>query len=184
MKNELRKDYKKIRNDIKNKVKLSFQISDNLFNSEIYNNAESVFCYSSFGSEVDTTDIILNSLARNKTVALPVCKDKNGNMDFYKINSFSDLIEGAYGILEPNTNICEKINSTEKTLITVPAVIFDKKGYRIGYGKGYYDRYLKNFNGISVGLCYNECIVDEVPIGEFDQKVDFIDCENFLIKTE
>ncbi len=84
MKNELRKDYKEIRNDIKNKVKLSFQISDNLFNFEIYNNAESVFCYSSFGSEVDTTDIILNSLARNKTVALPLCKVKNENIDLNK----------------------------------------------------------------------------------------------------
>lgn len=184
MKNELRKEYKKIRNDIKNKVKLSFQISDNLFNSEIYNNCESVFCYASFGSEADTTDIVLNSLARNKTVALPVCTDKNGNMDFYKINSFSDLTEGTYGILEPNTNICEKIEPNNKTLLTVPAVVFDKKGYRIGYGKGYYDRYLKKFNGISVGLCYNRCIIDEVPADKFDEKVDFIVCENFLIKTE
>lgn len=184
MKNELRKEYKKIRNDIKNKVKLSFQISDNLFNSEIYNNCESVFCYASFGSEADTTDIVLNSLARNKTVALPVCTDKNGNMDFYKINSFSDLIEGTYGILEPDTNICEKIEPNNKTLLTVPAVVFDKKGYRIGYGKGYYDRYLKKFNGISVGLCYNRCIIDEVPADKFDEKVDFIVCENFLIKTE
>lgn len=184
MKNELRKEYKKIRNDIKNKVKLSFQISDNLFNSEIYNNCKSVFCYASFGSEADTTDIVLNSLARNKTVALPVCTDKNGNMDFYKINSFSDLIEGTYGILEPDTNICEKIEPNNKTLLTVPAVVFDKKGYRIGYGKGYYDRYLKKFNGISVGLCYNRCIIDEVPADKFDEKVDFIVCENFLIKTE
>lgn len=184
MKNELRKEYKKIRNDIKNKVKLSFQISDNLFNSEIYNNCESVFCYASFGSEADTTDIVLNSLARNKTVALPVCTDKNGNMDFYKINSFSDLIEGTYGILEPNTNISEKIEPNNKTLLIVPAVVFDKKGYRIGYGKGYYDRYLKKFNGISVGLCYNRCIIAEVPTDKFDEKVDFIVCENFLIKTE
>jgi 5-formyltetrahydrofolate cyclo-ligase len=95
-------------------------------------------------------------------------------MDFYYINSMSDLVEGHFGVREPNTATCTKVTDFKDSVCIVPAISYDKLGYRLGYGKGYYDRFLKKFTIISVGMCYNELITDRLPIGEYDVPVDYI----------
>ena len=169
----LRKKYKVIRDLVADKKKLSDDISLLALGSEFYKNAETVLVYSSSASEADTTMIINKALADNKRVALPKCSDKNGNMKFYYIESLWDLAEGMYEISEPVTDK-EASSFGENSLCFVPGLSFDREGFRLGYGKGYYDRFLMNFPGKTAGLCYEECLADFLPRDEFDIKVDFI----------
>lgn len=180
-KEQLRNNVKIIRKEINNKSELSKIITNNLLHSDLYKNANIVLVYSSINNEVETNSIIKDGLNNGKIVALPKCIDKNGKMDFYVINSFDDCINGNFGILEPNTDICNKLDIFDNSLIIVPALCFDKKGYRVGYGKGYYDRFLQNKSLISVGLCYNKLIVEKIPINEYDIPVNYIITEEKTI---
>ena len=169
----LRVKYKKLRSDINNRVLLDELITDSVLNSYEYKNADRIFAYWSVDSEVSTHKIINQALTDGKMVALPKCTDNSGNMQFYYIDSLSDLSVGMYGISEP-TDKHVADDFTKVSLCLVPAISFDAQGYRLGYGKGYYDRFLSKFTGISMGLCYSVCISTELPKDEYDQKVDFI----------
>ena len=172
-KSELRKKFRAVRNSVSDRDFLSDKIAENLFDSDLYKNADAVFCYWAVDSEVQTKSIIKKALADQKKVALPKCTDKNGNMTFYYINSLSDLIEGMYGIMEPPECFAADVGN-ENSICIVPALAFDSEGYRLGYGKGYYDRFLSIFSGISIGVCFQECLTQALPRNEFDKKVNYI----------
>lgn len=177
-KSELRKKYKSLRVSDAVKDKLIFE---KLISLKEYKTAETVFCYASYKSEVSTNDIINHSLKEGKRVALPVIIDKAGNMDFYFIDSLSDFDINEYGIPEPNKDSCEKATADEYTLLIVPALCFNRNGFRLGYGGGYYDRFLTGFNGTSVGLCYGNCICDDIPVESYDIPVNIVINENEII---
>ena len=103
-------------------------------------------------------------------------------MEFYSISSFDDLESGAYGIYEPKKE-CLKITADENTVCIVPGLAFDKSGFRIGFGKGYYDRFLSEFKGESVGLCYDECFSDILIKDKFDMCVSAVITETCIYKT-
>ena len=103
-----------------------------------------------------------------------MCLDKKGLMEFRFIESISDLKCGMYEIREPDADRCEKADYDSNSLCFVPAICFDKKGYRLGYGKGYYDRFLEHFDGISVGVCFEGCVTEALPRGEHDKKVNYL----------
>lgn len=173
-KKDLREKYKKIRNDIENKELKSKIITDKIINSEIFNESEVVALYSNLPSEVDTTFLINNSLNKGKIVLLPKVIDKF-SMEFYKIESIKDLNVGSFGIKEPN-NI-NKISREDIDLIIVPGICFDNSFNRIGFGKGYYDKYLYNDNKIiKIGICFDEQILanNSIETTEFDIKMDMI----------
>ena len=94
-------------------------------------------------------------------------------MDFFLVEDENDLVEGMYGIKAPKKR-CAHLDATEKCLCVVPGLAFDCKGYRIGYGKGYYDRYLAAFPGVSVGLCFEELRRDSIPVKPHDIKVNYL----------
>ena len=142
-------------------------------NCDQYKKADKLFVYWSVGSEVDTHRIIEDALNRGKKVALPKCTDSQGNMQFYYINSLTDLTEGMYGVMEPIADVIAD-DYTAESLCLVPALSFDSDGYRLGYGKGYYDRFLSRFTGVSFGLCYEESLSDKLPRDIYDKKVDYI----------
>ena len=172
-KRDLRIKYKKIRSSIENTSILGEGMFSLLINSDMYKVADTVFAYWSVEDEADTRRIINRALSDNKRVALPKCIDKNGNMKFYYIASADDLSIGMYGIMEP----CGEDEATAYgncAICLVPGLSFDRYGYRLGYGKGYYDRFLKEFGGISIGLCYNACLSELLPKDEYDIKVDYI----------
>lgn len=175
---ELRRSFKAIRKAVDNKSACSHSIAQALFDTEPYKSAKLVLCYSSFGDEVSTDYIIDRSLKAGKRVALPYCVDKNGAMEFYEITCPDDLIKGSFGISEPDTTLCPKIKSFDNSIIIVPALAFDKRGYRLGYGKGYYDRFLEKYSLISIGLCYNMLMVDELPVDKYDKSVNYVITEN------
>lgn len=130
--------------------------------------AGSVFAYASTPIEVDTRRLISYCLETNKPVALP--KSGESELSFYFINSSAELSKGRYGIDEPPEAFPAVDDSN--TLCIVPALCADGNGFRLGYGKGYYDRFLNGFNGQSVILCYSEFKRD-VPTEPHDVKADF-----------
>ncbi len=183
-KNELRLRYSEIRRKIPNTSEKTQKIGELLFSFEPFINADTVLVYVSNESEINTYNIISHCFENNKRVAVPRCKDKDGNMDFYLIDSFDCLVEGTFGLMEPDTDKCKKLTDFRNSLIIVPALCFDRAGYRIGYGKGYYDRFLKNYTLISLGLCYNMLIADKIPFESYDKRVDYIITETGIINTD
>lgn len=180
-KQDLRKFYKQKRKEIVDKTVKDEQININLINFKAFQNAKTVFCYVSLKDEVSTDLIIKSALFYGKQVAVPCCKDDKGNMEFYLINSLSDLKIGSFGIREPDIDKCIMLNDFDNSVCIVPAVCFDKHGNRLGYGKGYYDRFLNLFTSCSIGLCYNDFVLDEIPVDDFDKQVDYIITEKGII---
>lgn len=185
MKKELRKKFKRLRSELLLKEEKSLKICNNFLNSDTYKNAKIILCYAALKDEVNTDLIIKKSLEDGKVIALPRCIDKNGLMIYYIINSLDDLEMGSFGISEPNTD-CAELKDFADSVCIVPALSFDKYGYRLGYGKGFYDRFLENYIGCSVGLCYNELLSLNLPINEFDRSVNIVitDCDKFFCKGE
>lgn len=136
--------------------------------------------YVSFGSEVDTKGLIEYSLNIGKRVAVPYCNGKN--MLFYEIKSLSELSAGKFGI--PTVDISGKspLVSFDKALCIVPGICFDCYGNRIGYGGGYYDRFLSENSVISLGVCYKKCLCSEIESEEFDIKTDYVLTEIGFVK--
>lgn len=149
-----------------------------------YKNASVVLCYVSKIIEVDTLKFITQALSDGKRVAVPRCIDGTRKMDFYFINSLDDLEKGSFGVYEPKTDICTKLTDLKNGLCVVPGMAFDTSGYRLGYGKGYYDRFLSQFGGRTVGICYSCCIKWNLPRGKFDKPVDILLTEKYIRRTD
>ncbi len=181
IKNELRKIIQSENKKIENRDILDRIICENLFSLEVYKNAKTVLCYYSLKNEISTSCIIEQAMSEGKCVALPYCTDKNGHMDFYIVSSLNDLITGSFGIMEPNVEKCSILEDFDNSVCIVPALCYDRHGYRLGHGKGYYDRFLEKYSFISIGLCYNSLIQNEVPTDNFDKSVDYIVTDTQII---
>lgn len=135
--------------------------------------AEYVLCYASYKSEVQTDILIKELLKEGKKVYLPrVCGEK---MDFYRIRSLIDLTEGYKGIPEPEAACTERFTRTmwekdkARVVMLLPGVAFSESGARIGYGKGYYDRYLSHIPYMErISLCYELQMVEAIPADTYD----------------
>ena len=182
VKNELRKTARLKRKHIDKKEFLDERIAQKLFNLDEYKNAETVLIYVSLDEEIKTDGIINTALKSGKKVAVPFCKDSFGNMEFYLIKSLSQLKVGSFNVREPDINNCEALNDFSNSIIIVPAMMYDRNGYRLGYGKGYYDRFLSQYEKTAVGLCYDEMIVSEIPRDKYDKSVDIIVTQSNVIK--
>lgn len=168
------------------KQKLDDMVIKNFLSLNEYLYSDTILLYISKNKEINTSGIMKKAFLDAKKVAAPRCINKNGNMEFYYINCFSNLAKGIFGIQEPKHN-CVKLNKFDSCLCAVPGYSFDINGYRLGYGKGFYDRFLEDFNGISVGLCYEENIEKALPFCKFDKRVDIIVTEKsirFINKEE
>lgn len=152
-------------------------VKDNLIWARLINcpniiNSDCVLTYVSYNCEVDTSALISYFLSHGKPVYVPKCLD-NGIMKFYRIRSELDLICGKYGIKEPVG--CETPVITENTVCIVPALSFTKDGFRLGYGGGYYDRFLAEYPDMfTIGICYDELISDKLPCSPHDINVDIV----------
>ncbi len=186
LKQKLRAESKLYRNELSSneKAELDSKISDHLFNTWQYKSCEVLLTYVSTEIEVDTREIISRALADGKRVAVPRCIDNTRLMDFYFIKDFDDLEGGYMGVLEPIPEKCEKMTDFSKGLCIVPALMFDLYGYRLGYGKGYYDRFLSNFCGETLGICYNRCVREKLPHGKFDKCVEIIITQSRIITVK
>lgn len=166
-KKNLRKQFLDIRNKIeRNSAEAVFLA---VKNNEFYRSAKKVFCYVSAGSEPDTFLLMEEILRAGKKLFVPKCLDKKGNMAAVEIKSLADLEVGTFGILEPEKK--SGVDKKELDLCIVPGLSFDKEGFRLGYGGGYYDRFLENEEIYSIGLCFKECKAEKLPREEKDISV-------------
>lgn len=163
----------------------SKKIKENLFNKSFFKDSRNIFTFISFKSEVDTHNIIKESLNLGKKVSVPLTLPKTKEMLPVIIKSFEDLKPGTYGILEPDNNT-NQIKLDNIDLVLVPGLAFDPQGYRVGYGGGYYDRFFKKLskNTIKVGLAFDFQIIDKCPTNKFDLPVDYILTESNFIKIK
>ena len=166
-----------IRNSLDKEVKeaMDDEIYNNLITSDLYIKAKNIFIYLSFGSEIQTNNIITKALRDEKEVYIPKVYKKNKLMKAVRLKSFNDLKENSMGILEPIDD-SNYIDKREIDLILVPGVVFDLNGNRIGYGGGYYDRYLQDIKEIrnKVVLAYDLQIVDSINPDIHDIAFDYI----------
>jgi len=167
MKDELRKKYLIIRKNIINKEEKSHIITKKITELKEYKNASTIALYNSTENEVSTKELISYSLDQGKKIALP--RVHGNTLKFYSISINEDYELSNFNILEPiaNNNYIEK---EEIDLIIVPGICFDKNGNRIGYGKGFYDRYLTEEMN-SIGICFKEQLVDLIPSEKQDKKL-------------
>lgn len=151
-------------------------------NWDAYKNAELLLFYVSYRSEADTIQLIKSALDAGRNVTVP--KVEGTEMVFYRIADFSQLVEGYRGILEPDTERTEAITGElqKSTLLFVPGCAFDEKGGRMGYGGGFYDRFMEKHPEVRrVALAYEEQLVEEVPREVHDKLVDFIVTEKRMV---
>lgn len=181
-KKELRSYIKIKRKSVENKAEKDSLVAQNLLSLDEIKKADTVLCYISLDDEICTDEIVHVLLDSGKSVGAPYCVDNNGNMDFYYITDFEDLRIQSFGVREPVIEKCKKVTSFDNTIIILPGLCFDLNGNRLGYGKGYYDRFLQIHSLISVGLCYNSLIVKKVPTDMYDKKADIIVTENDVIR--
>ena len=160
-------------------IKLSSQkIHNKLKQIEIFRAARKIACYFPIGSEVKTQDIMQELLGDGKEVYLPKVDDNN--MIFRKITELGDLEKGNFDIMEPKEN-CPKTDDVE--ILLVPTVGITRAGIRLGYGHGFYDRYLSSSKAKTISLTYSKQIVKSIPFTEKDIKIDWIVTEEETIET-
>ena len=154
----------------------SEKIHNRLKQIGIFRTAKKIGCYFPIGSEVLTQDIMQELLGDGKDVCLPKVEDEN--LIFKKIQGIKDLEKGNYGIMEPKEN-CPSIEDLD--LVLVPTVAITRNGIRLGYGHGYYDRFLSSSKAKTIAITYSKQIVKSIPFSEKDVKIDWIVSEDDTI---
>ncbi|MBR4950066.1 MAG: 5-formyltetrahydrofolate cyclo-ligase [Clostridia bacterium] len=169
-KNILRKKLKEKRKSIKN-LDTEKKIIENLTGFLNEKNLKNILCYVSLEAEIGTEEILYNS---DFNIAVP--KVLGDYMEFYEL---SELEVGYFGVREPKGDVI--VNKNDYDCCITPGLSFTKSGERIGYGKGYYDKYLMDFKNLKIGLCYDEMLSDFIPTEKNDIKMDVIITEKEVI---
>ena len=145
-----------------------------------YRRCRTVLVYVSTPIEVDTYGIIRQAIADGKRVAVPRCVPGTRHMDFHLISSTQELSPGTFGVYEPDPERHEKLTRLDEGLCLVPAFSYDHGGYRLGYGGGYYDRYLSRCGCESIGICYSENYRFRIYHGRFDVPLKAVLTDKFI----
>lgn len=183
----------------------SSAIHSRLFETEAYQQVDSIFTFISMQSEVDTRNIIDKAFLDHKKVFVPRVEGKK--MQFYEIHDMSSLVISKFGVLEPDQSYTEPYTKYEKftqstiefvdksfhnkslhkKLMLLPGLAFDSKGNRIGYGAGYYDRFLEEYKEhgfIKAALAYDFQILEQVETEVYDVRADLIVTPEVLIECQ
>ena len=163
--------------DLSSREELDQKIFSHLSKVEVFSNAGLVLTYVSYRSEVDTHAIINALLKEGRRVAVPRCDKKKHTMSFFELSSFDDLEPGAHNILEPKKSLVKAVTVPDMvgSACLVPGLIFDTRGRRIGYGGGYYDRFLAFYPGEKIGLARNSQICGNgLPQESTDVPLDYV----------
>ncbi len=145
-------------------------ITEKFLNSDYFKNAKVIMSYISIKNEIEMEEINKKVLEDKKILLFPVIEGEY--IKAVKVNSLEKCEEKKFGVIEPIYG--EPFNLEEIDLIIVPGVAFDKRGNRIGFGKGYYDRFLKGYRGKKIALAYEFQLVDSIETEEHDERVDEI----------
>lgn len=173
-KNGLRRQYGAVRGEIspQDRQRYDRKITRTVMALMSYKAAECILCYASMGSEIDTRALMEEALRQEKRLALPVTR-RDKTITFHYVTDLGALAPGRYSIPEPD-GAGEMFDGRERSVCIVPGIAFDREGYRLGYGGGYYDRFLHGYGGIKIGVCYHALLVRHLPRGQYDISVDMI----------
>ncbi len=172
-----------LRNAMKKKLLAMGELDYSAFSAEIKNQlttsleweaAKTVGITISTGREVDTKEVIEEGWRQQKRIVVPKCFPDRKELKFFEITSFDELEDSFYSLKEPITTMTPFVSKEEIDLLIVPGIVFDKRGYRIGYGGGYYDRYLSNYQNKTVSLAFSFQILKEIPNETYDIPVEKI----------
>lgn len=147
---------------------LSADIIEELKKQDEFKAAEIIHCYVSMNQrrEVETRELIREILSKKRKVIVPVTNFENRTLRHVRLKSYEELRVNKWGVLEPDDG--EEVSPDEIDLVIVPMVAADEECNRIGYGEGFYDRFLKQVNCPKIGLIFEQNVVEELPIEEFD----------------
>ena len=174
-------DKKQIRNVIRNKLlamtknqydEYSYTIYKKVLNEPSIKEGKTIALTISSFPEVNTWPIIEALWAQGKQVVVPKCNRETREMTFYNITSFSQTENVYMDLLEPIPTLCKPISKEVIDVCIVPGIVFDKRGYRVGYGGGYYDRFLENFSEKTIALAFTSQLVEEVPFNHYDVPIE------------
>ena len=181
----LREQYKRLRRNMPREIQDAYDetIARRVAALWQYKRCRMLLTYVSTSIEVDTRALILTALEEGKRVAVPRCVPGTRDMEFYYIRGLEELEPGTFGVLEPVPGRSVRMTDFSSGLCLVPALCYDWKGYRLGYGKGYYDRFLARFGGRMIGICYHECVRRRLPHGRYDRPVELLVTDSYLRRT-
>lgn len=192
-KDSYRSEYRRLRDSLPydHRSRASKKIFDRIASLPEFLECDLLLTFNSFGSEVDTSDLITKAIEMGKRVLLPRCDIEDNSMSWYEYDPDTVLEKNAFGISEPS-NDADEVNTEEFTdhtvVAIVPALVFDEQGNRIGYGGGYYDRFLSGFDGTSIGICFSCQLLDiefeQETINAHDVAVDYIITDDRIIRVE
>ena len=171
-KKELRRHLRALRRELDPKTRLAWNrlLCEQILTLPCYQKAQILLAYDPIADEPDLRPVVEHALSVGKTVAFPVCDPETCTMCFRAVRSLDELSVGTYGICEPSET-CPEILDFSDALCLVPALAFDRSGFRIGYGKGYYDRFLAAHPTDTLGATYSVLIVDSLPCEPTDRAV-------------
>jgi len=189
MKKKQRKEFKEKRDllSLEEIMDKSAEIKEKLFSVKDLWKAKKVMVYISFKSEVRTREIILDLLMRKKKVIIPVIDFKKEKIHLSELKDFNkELVSNKFGLFQPSEEFFRSFNKKELDFIIVPGIAFDEKGNRLGFGKGYYDKFLK---GISkkvpvVALAFEEQIGNKIHCEKHDISMHKIITEKRIIECK
>ncbi|KAB7642743.1 5-formyltetrahydrofolate cyclo-ligase [Bacillus sp. B3-WWTP-C-10-D-3] len=155
-------------------ITLSEQIAFSLYEQKEWAEAKTIGITLSMENEVNTYPIIEKAWEEGKRVVVPKCNKETRTMSFRQISNFDQLETVYMNLREPIPALTEEANADEIDLQIVPGVAYTERGERIGYGGGYYDRYLVHYKGKTLSLAYSFQMVEHIPVEPFDTNVEKI----------
>ncbi|MCI6376031.1 MAG: 5-formyltetrahydrofolate cyclo-ligase [Clostridiales bacterium] len=140
--------------------------------------ARTVMAYMAARGELSLEPLLEELLGAGKTLCLPRCEEA-GHMSARRVTMLSELVPGAYGLLEPGGD-CPETAPDEIDAVLVPGTAFDACGGRVGQGGGYYDRFLPQTRAYRIGVCHDFALLGSVPVQAHDQRMDAVVCPSGL----
>lgn len=183
-KNEQRAVFREKRKGIsaEERTRLSAEICKRLMALSAFRFADTVLSYSPLAGEVDVTEFNRAVLKAGKRLALPKCARGEPIMSFHLISDIDAMETGMFSIKEPSENDpVWEMASGERAICVIPAMAFDLTGHRLGYGKGFYDRFLSSQSITKIGVAYTDFVVKSLPRGRFDLAADIIVTDKRII---
>lgn len=171
-------------NSKEKKQKIEQSLVEHVIHSNLWNEAKTIGLTISKDFEWNTESLIRIAWEQGKTVAVPKCFPKSKKLVFYKMESYKQLENVYHDLWEPDPKKTIKIKSLSIDLLIVPGLLFDKFGFRIGFGGGYYDRFLTQFPNQTLSLTSRQQLCDELPADPFDIPVNNLITENGLYKMK
>lgn len=165
--------------------KKSRQVVKKLMDSNFYKDANNIMIFISFKNEIDTHEFIKKAIEDGKNIFVPITIPDGRKLKPSHLKNFNELEPGFYNILTPKEEFIRYIDPKDLDLIIVPGLGFDKSGYRVGFGGGYYDRFLSNLKNVKkISIAFDFQILDKVPKDSFDIPVDCIYTEKRKINCK